>query len=423
MTCDQLSKLLTQLGAQRSGMKKSEMIVVIDAIDKRCVNWTAIKKQKDMSKVELIIHGNKIVFRVINVLFNVAFFGKFTSLNDNYDRQTHETYTTDMFFTEVSEAVNDNGSPIHASLLPCEDDKYKVQYDFYISEDRIPTEELPRGIMTNAADSKLCKQIYNDLVLIRKKMIGFMTQSGTHDGDVNPFEYVNQATKKAKVGFAYCPMAVYYFYMNCKFRPEVCESQRVSMNPILKDPKQSSQVSQKKKVITPNDNEYMKSFCSKMSDQLEEGHKVKKDELAERRQSRLSNEINSLRSLIVKEGEKKCRLFSEYRKASEDFIKNDIKDSIHECNRNIEKFQNIILDTETEDKENRKCIKLGLENDDYYTPLKRDNITIAIDENSDDDNDDSICIANKSEYHLAKKCDNDSGKKCDNDSDDDDDEI
>ena len=293
MTCDQLSKLLTQLGAQRHGMKKSEMIVAIDAIDKRCVNWTAIKKQKDMSKVELIMHGNKIVFRVINVLFNVAFFGKFTSLNDNYDRQTHETYTTDMFFIEVSEAVNDNGSPIHASLLPCEDDKYKVQYDFYISEDRIPTEELPRGIMTNAADSKLCKQIYNDLVLIRKKMIGFMTQSGTHDGDVNPFEYVNQATKKAKVGFAYCPMAVYYFYMNCKFRPEVCESQRVSMNPILKDPKQSLQVSQKKKVITPNDNEYMKSFCSKMSDQLEEGHKVKKDELTERRQSRISNEINS----------------------------------------------------------------------------------------------------------------------------------
>ena len=73
MTCDQLSKLLTQLGTSRNGMKKKDMIVAIDAIDKESVDWTAIKEVTVSAKTETNLHGNMIVFRVINVLFNAIF--------------------------------------------------------------------------------------------------------------------------------------------------------------------------------------------------------------------------------------------------------------------------------------------------------------------------------------------------------------
>lgn len=196
MTCDQLSKLLTQLGASRNGMKKADMIKTIDAIEKESVDWSALKDSKNVNNTVANMNGNKIVFRVINVLFNALFFEKFVSLNDNYDRKTHELYNTDMFFTDVSNAVNDNGSPIHSTLLPCGDPTFESQYNLYISPARIPSEELPCGTLTHLSTAKLCKQIYTDLVNIRKKMMTFMTQSGTHDGEINPFKYVVHATKK-----------------------------------------------------------------------------------------------------------------------------------------------------------------------------------------------------------------------------------
>lgn len=320
MTVDRLSKLLTQLGRSRNGMTKKQMITMIESLDGESLNMQAMLEKKNLKKANEVNCNNKAVMRFVNVMFSPTFQKKFEDINNSKSRSDFEFKTEKKLFAEIAEHINDDTCGFHDDLLPCEDFNWSGNYNFYINEHRIPEDMHPKGTLSKPVNGKIVMQIYTDLVRVRKQIIAYMTQSGSHDGATNPWSYVVNAIKKCKLN-KYCPLAVFYFYMQCLFHKGIAEAHTHCLKDVVKhvaiDGNSSSKASTKKDA----DNEFMKSFCIDVGNEMKVGNSMRKDELNERKLYRLAMERNSVKKSIDSGNAKRIKLLKEYRKCTDDLSK------------------------------------------------------------------------------------------------------
>lgn len=323
MTVDRLSKLLTILGRSRNGMNKSQMIAMIQSLDHENVNVQALLDKKNLKKLKEDNSSTKAVMRFVNVMFSPVFQKKFEDINMSKTRGDLEHNTEKKLFAEISEYINDDTCGYHDELLPCEDGNVAGNYNFYISKDRISNEMHPSGVLVKKVTGKVCAGIYSDLFRIRKTILMFMTQSGTHDGSTNPWTYVVNAIKKCKLT-SYCPFAVFYFYMQCSFHKGIADAHTHVLKDCVKDINyvaDNSTMTSSKKKGNQDDMLFMKTFCDNVGNEMTAGTKMRANELKERKLHRLFIEHNTLKKSIDSGKAKRIKLIKEYRKCKDDFSK------------------------------------------------------------------------------------------------------